>query len=131
MTHEQFLNTYARSIRFLLENGRDVVQYRLHKDILHDLSPAEEAVLLEKVKATDEYKLLLTHVKPDGYIGLGMHSADRFKASHLDDGECAARMLANYGIPKDDPIVQNFIAPCGTMRCWMRRFPITNPITNG
>lgn len=110
MTHEQFLNTYARSIRFLLENGRDVVQYRLHKDILHDLTPADEAVLLEKVKETDEYKLLLTHVKPDGYIGLGMHSADRFKASHLDDGENAARMLANYGIPKEDPIVRNYIA---------------------
>lgn len=110
MNRQEFLHTYQKSINYLLENGRDVVQYRLHKDILCDLSPDEEAVLLDKVKATGEYQLMLTHVKPSGYIGLGMHSADRFKASHLDDGECAARQLANYGIPKDDLIVRNYIA---------------------
>ena len=38
---------YQKSIDFLLENGRDVIQYRLHKDILHDLTDAEEAMLLE------------------------------------------------------------------------------------
>ncbi len=27
----------SKSIDFLLENGRDVLQYRLQKDILHDL----------------------------------------------------------------------------------------------
>ena len=110
MTHQEFLHAYQRSVQFLLDNGRDVVQYRLHRDILRDLTPAEEAALLQRVKATAEYQLMLTHVHPGGYIGLGMHSADRFKASHLDDGECAARLLANYGIPKDDPVVRNFMA---------------------
>lgn len=110
MTHQEFLQIYQRSVQYLLENGRDVVQYRLHRNILRDLTPTEEADLLEKVKATAEYQLMLTHVHPSGYIGLGMHSADRFKASHLDDGECAARLLHNYGIPKTDPVVQNFIA---------------------
>ena len=61
-----------KSIDFLLENGRDVIQYRLHKDILHDLTEAEEEMFLEKVMQTPEYQLLLTHVKPNGYIGTGI-----------------------------------------------------------
>lgn len=104
-----FREKYARSINYLLENGRDVMQYRLHKDILHDLTEEEESKLLEKVMQTAEYQLLLTHVKPNGYIGIGMHSWEKFKASHLDDGENAARLLHNYGIPKDAPIVRNFV----------------------
>ena len=74
---------YQKSIDFLLENGRDVIQYRLHKDILHDLTEAEEKLLLEKVMQTPEYQLLLTHVKPNGYIGTGMHSWEKFKALSL------------------------------------------------
>jgi len=100
---------YQKSIDFLLENGRDVIQYRLHKEILKDLTKVEEEKLLEKVMQTPEYLLLLTHVKSNGYIGMGMHSWEKFKSSHLDDGENAARLLHNYAIPKDMPIVQNFV----------------------
>ena len=62
---------YQKSIDFLLENGREVIQYRLHKEILRDLTEAEEAVLLDKVMQTPDYRLLMTHVKPNGYIGTG------------------------------------------------------------
>lgn len=64
----------GRSIDFLLENGRDVIRYRLHKEILHDLNACEEQAHLERVMQTPDYQLLLTHVKPNGYIGRGMHS---------------------------------------------------------
>ena len=107
---EIFADRYARGIEFLLENGREVVQYRLHKEILHDLTPTEEENMLERVMQTPDYQLLLTHVKPNGYIGIGMHSWEKFKSSYLDDGENAARLLANYGIPRETPIVRNFVA---------------------
>lgn len=71
------------SIDYLLEHGRDVIKYRLHKDILHDLTAAEEQTLLERVMQTPDYQLLMTHVKPNGYIGRGMHSWEKFKTSHL------------------------------------------------
>ena len=118
---------YQKSIDFLLENGRDVIQYRLHKDILHDLTEAEETKLLEKVMQTPEYQLLLTHVKPNGYIGIGMHSWEKFKASHLDDGENAARLLHNYGIPKDMPIVQNFVKAMRDDAILEQEFSYYNP----
>ena len=38
----------SKSIDFLLENAGAVIQYRLHKEILKDLSPVEEENLLEQ-----------------------------------------------------------------------------------
>ena len=98
----------SKSIDFLLENGRDVIRYRLHKEILHDLNEREEQALLECVMQTPDYRLLLSHVKPNGYIGRGMHSWEKFKTSHLDDGENAARLLHNYAIPVGTHQERNF-----------------------
>ena len=38
-----------------------------------------------------------------------MHFWDKFKDTTLQDGEAAARLLSNYGIPKNEPIIRNFI----------------------
>lgn len=122
-----FTDKYSRSINFLLENGRDVIQYRLHKEILNDLTETEEEKLLARVMQTPEYQLLLTHVKPNGYIGMGMHSWEKFKSSHLDDGENAARLLHNYAIPKDTPIVRNFIKALRDDKVLEEEFSYYNP----
>ena len=37
----------SRSIDFLLENAGDVIQYRLHKEILCDINKTEEEILKE------------------------------------------------------------------------------------
>lgn len=55
------------------------------------------------------YKLVEKYRKPNGYIGIGMHSWDKFKETPLQDGEAAARLLSNYGIPKDSAIIKDFI----------------------
>lgn len=98
-----------KSIDFLLENAGAVIQYRLHKEILGDLSATEEK-LLEKVMQTPYYNLVESYAKPNGYIGVGMHSADRFMETHLQDGEATALLLSYYAIPKDTPLVKNFVA---------------------
>ncbi len=100
----------SKSIDFLLENGGDVLKYRLHREILQDISKPQEQALLEKVLETPAYKLLKRYVKPNGYIGIGMHSWDKFKETPLQDGEAAARLLSNYAIPKSSPIIKNFIS---------------------
>jgi len=100
----------SKSIDFLLENAGPVIQYRLHKEILKDISEAEEENLLEKVFQTPHFRLLQTYVKPNGYIGIGMHSWDKFKETPLQDGEAAARLLSYYAVPKNHPIISNFVA---------------------
>ena len=98
----------SKSIDFLLEKSGDVIKYRLHKEILHDLSKTEEENLLEKVMLTQNYKLLESYQKANGYIGIGMHSGDKYKETPLQGGEEAARLISNYAIPKDTPLVVNF-----------------------
>ena len=99
----------SKSIDFLLENAGEVILYRLHKEILHDLSVAQEEALLDAVMQTPYYRLVSGYVKPNGYIGVGMHSADRFEETRLQDGETAARLLSYYAIPKTQPIIKDFI----------------------
>jgi len=104
----------SKSIDFLLENAGAVIQYRLHKEILRDLNQTQEENLLEKVYQTPLFKLLSTYVKPNGYIGSGMHSCDNWRGevlhrTPLEDGETAARLLAYYAIPKAHPYVADFV----------------------
>ena len=106
---------YAKSIEFLLENAGPVILYRLHKEILGDLSESEEEKLLEQIYELPLFRLVETYVKPNGYIGSGMHSWDNWRGTvlhetPLPDGECAARLLSYYRIPKTHPFVRNFVA---------------------
>lgn len=117
----------SKSIDYLLENGRDVIKYRLHKEILKDLSQTEEETLLEKVMQTPNYQLLERYVKPNGYIGIGMHSWEKFKETELQDGESAARLLSNYAIPKDSAIVKNFICALRDDQLLEHEFTYHNP----
>ncbi len=98
----------SKSIDFLLENAGDVIKYRLHKEILGDLSKTKEENLLERVMATPYYKLLESYQKPNGYIGISMHALEKLKETPLQDGEAAARLISNYAIPKTVPLVQKF-----------------------
>lgn len=121
----------SKSIDFLLENGGDVIRYRLHKEILKDISKREEAALLEKVMQTPYYRLIESYVRPNGYIGYGMHSWENFGSFHketpLQDGEYAARLLSNYAIPKDTPIVKNFVTALRDDKILETEFSYINP----
>ncbi len=109
------INNYSKSVDFLLENAGPVIKYRLRKEILQDLAANEEEELLSQVYEMPLFKLLKTYIRPDGYIGNGMHSHDhwREKTIHetpLQDGESAARLLSYYKIPKSHPVVKNLVA---------------------
>lgn len=105
----------SKSIDFLLENAGPIIQYRLRKEILNNLSVSEEENLLEQIYQTPHFRLIQTYSKSNGYIGSGMHSWDNWRGmilheTPLQDGETAARLLSYYMIPKTHPIVANFVA---------------------
>jgi len=104
----------SKSIDFLLENAGCVIQYRLKKEILNNLSKTEEANLLEQIYQTPNFKLVQSYVKPNGYIGSGMHSWGNWRGeilhqTPLQDGEAAARLLAYYAVPNTHLIIADFI----------------------
>ena len=64
----------SRSIDFLLDKAGPVIQYRLRKEILCDLKPAEEEEYLARIYETPFFELVQSYAKPNGYIGSGMNS---------------------------------------------------------
>lgn len=98
----------SKSVDFLLENAGDVIKYRLHKEILKDVSRTEEENLFEKVMQTSNFKLVKSYIKPNGYIGIGMHTGNN-QEFQLKEGEAAARLLSSYAVPKQDKIIKNYI----------------------
>ncbi len=121
-----------KSINFLLENAGPVIQYRLRKEILNDISQYEEENLLEQIYQLPNFRLMHSYIKPNGYIGSGMHSWDnwRGKVLHetpLQDGETAARLLSYYGIQKTHPIVVNFVTAMRNENILQKEFSYIPP----
>lgn len=105
----------SKSIDFLLENAGPVIQYRLRREILRNITAAEEEKFLGQIYETPHFRLVQGYAKPGGYIGSGMHSWDNWRGvklhkTPLQDGEAAARLLSYYAVPKDHPLVKNFVA---------------------
>ena len=103
-----------KSIEFLLEHAGPVIQYRLRKEILKELSAEDEERQLSEIYELPDYQLVKSYVKPNGYIGNGMHSLSNWrgqalKETPLQDGEHAARLLSYYWIPKNSPMVADFV----------------------
>ncbi|MDE7284682.1 MAG: hypothetical protein K2N85_14030 [Lachnospiraceae bacterium] len=103
-----------KSIEFLLNNAGLVIQYRLRKEILGNISAQEEKRFLNEIYELSHFQLVQKYVKPNGYIGSGMHSWDNWRGTvlhetPLQDGETAARLLCYYAIPKEHPIVADFV----------------------
>ena len=104
-----------RSAAFLLRNAGSIIRCRLRREILGDLDAASEASLLAEICELPLFRRLPTYVKPDGYIGSGMHSRVNRRGAvlhetPLQDGECAARLLSCCRIPKTRPVVRTFAA---------------------
>lgn len=104
----------SKSIDFLMEHAGPVIQYRLRKEILKEISAEEEERLLGQIYALPDYQLVKNYAMPNGYIGNGMHSLSNWRGQvlqeiPLQDGEHAARLLSYYRIPKDHPLVADFV----------------------
>jgi len=103
-----------KAIDYLLKNAGAVIQYRLCKEILQDITKTEDENLLEQIYQTPYFKLVESYAKPTGFIGHGVHGHSnipgRCHETPLQDGETAARLLACYAIPLEHPLVSGFVA---------------------
>lgn len=63
-----------KSIEFLLNHSGPVIQYRLRKEIIGNISAQEEKQFMDEIYELPHMQLVQKYVKPNGYIGSGMHS---------------------------------------------------------
>ena len=105
----------SKSIDFLLNNAGPVIQYRLKKEILRNITKTEEENLLKQIYRTPYFKLVESYAKPNGFIGEGIHGYTnwrgvKFHETPFQDGESAAKLLAYYAIPKNHPLITGLIS---------------------
>jgi len=105
----------SKSIDFLLENAGPVIQYRLRKEILRNITQTEEENLLKQIYQTPYFKLVESYAKPNGFIGEGIHGYTnwrgvKFHQTPFQDGESAAKLLVYYAIPQNHPLVAGLIS---------------------
>lgn len=122
----------SKSIDFLLKNAGPVIQYRLRKEILNNLPKKEEETLLQQIYDLPYFKLVEKYAKPSGYIGNGMHSLDHWRGqvlheTPLQDGETAARLLSYYAVPKEHPLVKNFVNAMRDEEILQKEFSYISP----
>ena len=108
-------NLLEKSIEYLLCHAGPVIQYRLRKDVLQNISQEQEEACLRAIEELPYFQLVKSYAKENGYIGSGMHSWGNWRGkilheTPLQDGENAARLLSYYRIPKGHPLVKNFVA---------------------
>lgn len=77
-------------------------------------------------------QLIQKYVKSNGYIGSGMHSWDNWRGTvlhetPLQDGETAARLLCYYAVPKEHPIVENFVKAMRDEKTMKKEFSYIPP----
>lgn len=129
---DMVVDEHSKSIDFLLENAGPVIQYRLRKDILQHISISEEEKLLEQIYQLPYFQLVQSYVKPNGYIGSGMHSWDNWRGevlhnTPLQDGENAARLLSMYGIPQNHSMIKNFVGALRNVEVLRKEFSYIPP----
>jgi len=104
-----------KSIDFLLENAGIVIQYRLRKEILQNITAAEEEKLLTEIYQLPYFKLVESYARPNGFIGNGLHGHSNWRGetlheTPLQDCEASARLLTYYAVPKNHPLLVNLSA---------------------
>ncbi|MDF2685981.1 MAG: hypothetical protein K0S55_1162 [Clostridia bacterium] len=66
-----------KMIKFLLENANPSIKYRVKKEILNDITAAEEKELQEQIMAEPFIQLIVRCQKENGWLGNGFHGANK------------------------------------------------------
>jgi hypothetical protein len=94
-----------RMIKFLLENAGPSIKYRVKKEILGDITAAEEKDLQEQIMAEPISQLVVNCQKENGWLGNGFHGSNS-NAGTYENQEIGTKYLAEKGVPKDNPVLK-------------------------
>ena len=92
-------------IKFLLENANSSIKYRIKKEILNDITPAEEADLQSQIIAEPITQLIINCQKENGWLGNGFHGPNK-NAGPYENQEVGTKYLAEKGVLKDTPVLK-------------------------
>ena len=92
------------AVNFLLENANPSIKLRVKKEILDDITDAEEADLLLQIRNEPIYHTIAACQKENGWIGNGFHGPNK-NAGMYENQEIGTKWLAEKAVGKNDPVL--------------------------
>lgn len=108
-----------KMIDFLLAQASASIRLRVRRDILRDLTPAEETALQTEILGEKIPRHIADHRQPNGWIGLGFHGSSK-RAGQYDNQETAVKYMGEKGL-RGTPLLD------GAIDAFMST-PLTDPI---
>jgi hypothetical protein len=94
-----------KMVKFLLENANPSIKYRIKKEFLNNITPAEEKELQERIMEEPAVQLIINCQKENGWLGNGFHGANK-NAGYYENQETGTKYLAEKGVLKDTPVLK-------------------------
>ena len=98
-------SNYQKLIDFLRENANPSIRLRVKKEILGNITVAEDADLIAQIKEEPIYNLIATCQKENGWLGNGFHGPNK-DAGPYENQEVDTKCLAEKAVGKNDPVLK-------------------------
>lgn len=89
--------------RFLLANAGPSIQLRVRKEVLGNITPAQEKQYQEQILREPIIQHIARHQKDNGWIGNGFHGSNK-NAGQYDNQEVATKYMGEKGL-KNTPLL--------------------------
>ncbi len=86
-----------KMINFLLSNANPSIRLRVKKEVLMDITAAEEQKLQNEILQEKIISLIAQKQLPSGWIGLGFHGSNK-NAGQYDNQEVATKYMGEKGL---------------------------------
>ena len=98
-----FAEKYGKSIDFLLDKANPSIRLRVKKEILENISAAEEERLQSEILNEKIIRFMMSKQRENGWIGLGFHGSNK-NAGQWDNQETATKYMGEKGL-KGTPVL--------------------------
>jgi len=94
-----------KSIEYLIDNANPSIKRRIKSEILHNLTPKEEAQYQEQILQEPIIQRIISCQKENGWLGNSFHGGNK-NAGQFDNQEVGTKYLAEKAIDKDTPVLK-------------------------
>jgi hypothetical protein len=104
----------SRMTGFLLDNANPSIKLRVRSEILHDITPEEEAQYREQILREPIVQRIIACQQENGWLGDGFHGTSA-NAGQFENQETGTKYLAEKAVGKDTPVLRRAMEAFATV----------------
>jgi hypothetical protein len=115
---------YSKMISFLLDNANPSIKRRIGSEVLHNITPEEEAQYQEQILREPIVQRVIGCQKENGWLGNGFHGTNK-NAEQFENQETGTKYLGEKAVDRDMPVLKRamdafVIVPLDDLCYWTR-----------